>query len=228
MKLLHRGLQIGMGLVLLAWTSGCASTTPPTTPAVDAAPPADLSYRIQPGDQLMVQFPNAPELDQQVTVRPDGRITLSLISEVEARGATPEELAGRVSEMHVGQLRDPSVRVRLQLSAKRVFVDGMVEKPAEVPWTRPLTVLQALSLAGGATDEALLEGVLVIRHSATGRQIFEVDAAQARIDVRVPDMVLEPDDIVYVPKSRVARVNQWVDQYIRKNLPVQIRTSSLF
>ncbi len=227
MKLLQRAPSIAGALALLLWTSACASP-PPAIPAVDAAPPADLAYRIQPGDQLAVQFPNAPELDQQVTVRPDGRITLSLVSEVEAGGATPEELAGRVSEMHVGQLRDPAVRIRLQLSAKRVFVDGQVDKPAEVPWTRPLTVLQALSLAGGATDEAMLEGVLVIRHSAAGRQIFEIDAAQARIDSRVPDMVLEPDDIVYVPKSRVARVNQWVDQYIRKNLPVSIRTNSFF
>ena len=176
-------------------------------------------YRIEAGDQLAIRFARAPELDQELVVRPDGRIGLPLAPELDAAGMHPQDLAQLIRSYYEKELRDPRVSVVVVETGARVFVDGQIETPGALPAHQPLTVLKAIALAGGLTPDALADEVLIIRRTHGQPEVTRVDLEQARLDP-LADAPLRSQDIVYVPKSRIAMVNQWVDQYIRRNLPV--------
>ncbi len=193
-------------------------------PAMQTGAPAQSrpqEYQIQVGDQLDIKFFYNPELNEQVIVRPDGRISLQLIPEVLVTGLTPATLTQRLTEQYATELRQPRVTVIVRsFGSQRVFVDGEVGQPGMLPILGPLTVMQAVAEAGGMKDSARATDVIVIRRGAPDKPVtFQVNLKQARTDP-AQDVELAPFDIVYVPRSRVANVNTWVDQYIRKNIPL--------
>jgi protein involved in polysaccharide export with SLBB domain len=105
-------------------------------------------------------------------------------------------------------------------------VDGEVTKSGMVTLVGFTTVLQAISQAGGVKDTARTTEVIVIRRGADNKPLVipvNLDKAIDGTDMG-QDIVLRPFDIVYVPKSPIANVNKWVDQYIRKNIPISIST----
>ena len=113
-------------------------------------PPLAEEYRIQAGDQLDIKFFYNRDLNEQVTVRPDGLISLQLVKPTAAAGLTPEQLTDRLKKEYGAQLKDPDIVVIVRsFAAQRVFVDGEVARPGLVPLTGPTTVLQAISQAGG-------------------------------------------------------------------------------
>ncbi len=178
-------------------------------------------YRIQAGDQLSIKFFYNKELNEDVTVRPDGRISLQLIPEVMAAGQTPSGLAEALRELYSAELERPEIAVIVRsFSAHRVYVDGEVNRPGEIPLIGRLTVLQAIARAGGTTDDARLRSVLLIRRDPEGLpRVFNLNVRKARKRA-MGDPVLMPFDIVYVPRTVIANVNSWVDHYIRRNIPV--------
>lgn len=183
--------------------------------------PAD--YRITPGDELALKFFYVPELNETVTVRPDGSINLTLVGEIEAAELTPEQLAQRLSAAYASHLRHPDVAVKIEkgFGRQQVFVGGEVEHPGVQPLLPSLTLMRALIVAQGMKETAAPKRVLILRRDATGAsQVIEADVArQMRGDGGV-DPVLQPYDVVLVPPSRISRVNRWIDLYIRRNLPV--------
>lgn len=207
--------------LMAACTAGNITTVDPTGSQVAAYPLKE--YRIQTGDQLDIKFFYNPELNETVTVRPDGRISLQLAPEVTAAGLTPAELTDSLVKSYAKELANPGITVMVRsFSSQRVYVDGEVNKPGMIPLAGPLTVLQSIAEAGGFKDTAKTGQVLVIRKSPDNKPLaIAVNLDDARTAARGnQDILLAPYDIVYVPKSAVANVNQFVDQYIRRNIPI--------
>ncbi len=178
-------------------------------------------YVIQDGDALGIKFFLNPELNEEVVVRPDGRISLQLIPEVVAAGRTPRELAEHLEQLYSSELDRPSVSVIVRsFSSQRIYVDGEVNQPGELELVGSLTVLQAIARAEGFTDTARVRQLIVIRRGDDGRpRTIPIDIRGLRHG-RGHDLSLQPFDVVYVPRTRIANVNRWIDQYVRQNIPV--------
>ncbi len=190
-----------------------------------AAAPADApEYVIQPGDQLGIKFYYNPALNEEVIVRPDGRISLQLIEEIVAAGLTPSALAQRLRDMYSREMEKPEIAVIVRtFSAQKVYVDGEVGRPGELPLDGPLTLRQALAEAGGITDRGRLRDIVVIRRNPDG------SASPVRVDVRGPgrtphvqDVQLVASDVVYVSRKAITNVNIFIDQWMRRNLPISV------
>jgi protein involved in polysaccharide export with SLBB domain len=199
---------------------------PPTEPPPALAGPASTTnreYRIGIGDQLDIKFFYNPELNEQVIVRPDGRISLQLIPEIIVSDLTPAALTKQLTEYYSKDLKQPQVTVIVRaFGSQRVYVDGEVGRPGMIPILGTMTTLQAIAEAGGMKDTARTGDVIIIRRGANDKPLaFRVDIRKAREGSDFSqDVSLSPFDIVYVPRSRVANVNLWMDQYIRKNIPI--------
>lgn len=214
-------------LVTLAFVFGCAShRSAEMTPDQFAAPVYPVQeYRIQPGDQLDIKLFYNPELNEQLTVRSDGRITLQLVNDVVAAGRTPEELTQVLNKAYSAELANPKVAVIVRTSvADKVYVDGEVNRAGLVTMPGPMTVLQSIAQAGGLREAADPDQVVVLRRGADGK----VNTIQVNLEPALEgrdgasDIFLRPNDIVLVPKSGIANVNTWIDMYIRKNIPLPI------
>jgi len=186
-----------------------------------APPTAGPTYRIQAGDELHVRFLYQPDMNEQVPVRPDGRITLASTGEIVAVGLTPSELEDLVVEKSSSRLRDPEVTVIVtKLAEQRVYVGGEVTKPGYVALRADMTPLQAVLQSGGFTKRAKLDSVLLMTPGADGRfSAARVDLDQV-VQAGVPERVrLHPNDVIYVPPTWVADMNDVVDQYVRGLIP---------
>ena len=221
------GVVLAMVFLLLA---ACAPVvTNPIT--VDSLPTSESkvvkqdyeskSYVIAPGNLLGIKFFNTPDLNEEVAVRPDGKISLQLIHDVMAAGLTPLQLSKQLKKAYGSQLRKPEIAVIVRSLASQVYVDGEVKQPGMLDLEGPTTVMQSIASAGGFTDRAKLKEVIVIRRrpSETVVIIANLDDVIRGKDTR-QDINLLPSDIVYVPRTPIANVNVWVDQYIRRNIPL--------
>lgn len=186
-------------------------------------PVSNVEYLIQVGDELDVKFFYNQDLNEHVIVRPDGRISLQLIPEIVAANQTPAQLTRLLAERYATQLKQPTVAVIVRsFGAQRIYVDGEVSRPGVIPMVGSLSTMQAIAQAGGMKDSARTTEVVVIRRSLDGK------AAAYRVNIKkvhdrkelAQDVLLAPLDIVYVPRSRIANVDLWVDEYLRKNIPI--------
>lgn len=181
-------------------------------------PPA---YLIQPGDQLGIMFFFNPELNATVSVRPDGKISLQLVDDVQAAGLEPSQLDMALTQMYARELKEPEITVIVKsFTGQRVYVGGEVVNPRLVDLTAGMTTLQAIIDAGGFKETAKPEAVLVIRRGPDRRPIpLQVDLKQVIDGEALPeDFQLQPYDIVHVPKTWIAEANKFVNQYIERLL----------
>lgn len=178
-------------------------------------------YLIQPGDHLTIKFRVTPDLDDEVIVRPDGQIALQMIGDVVAAQRTPEELRNILTEAYAAELRDPQLTVIVRgFAGNQVFVGGEVQKSGSVALAGRMTVLQAIIQSGGFRDTADRHHVVVRR---CGGEVQELDLhGELHGTACGRDIALQPSDVVYVPKSRIAKVNQFVDQYVKRILPFDL------
>nr|WP_269145380.1 polysaccharide biosynthesis/export family protein [Geomonas sp. RF6] len=216
-----------VSLFLLA-LSACSSTPPPrpvTESFTTAQKETAREYKIQRGDLLDVKFFYNPELNDQVTVRPDGKISLQLAKEINAEGMTPAQLTDALTSHYAPLIKNPEITIIVRsFMAQRVFVDGEVTRAGVVVLNDPMTVLQAISQAGGLKETAQPAAVMIIRRTDDNRYVTaKVDLSSAMEGKGLSnDVTLLPNDIVLVPRSGIANVDLWVDQYIRKLIPVPI------
>lgn len=137
---------------------------------VASAFPAEEPYRIQPGDVLSISVWRESDLQAEVLVRPDGGISFPLAGELAALGKTPDEVRSALDERLRKFIPDPVITVTVRaIGGNRIYVLGKVNRPGEFPFSRPIDVMQALSLAGGMTSFAALNDILILRRS-DGRQ----------------------------------------------------------
>jgi protein involved in polysaccharide export with SLBB domain len=183
-------------------------------------------YRIEPGDTLDIKFFYNPELNELlIPVRPDGRISLQLVGEVTAAGQTPVELTKSLEEKYSVELKKPQVTIIVRSfgTSQAVFVDGEVNGPKLINIITPMTVMQAISQAGGfKMDTARQYEVIVIRRGPDHKPIIQTVNLEKAIDGTdmAQDIFLRPFDIVFVPRTPIANANLWVRQYIRGLIPV--------
>lgn len=122
------------------------------------------TFSLGPEDIIYVRVWREAELSGQMVVRPDGKITMPLIREVEASGATPEQLAARITEALSQYLNNPQVLVQvLAVRSKRYTISGEILKPGAYPLAVSTTVFRAVSLAGGFRDFANKKKIIIIR-----------------------------------------------------------------
>jgi polysaccharide export outer membrane protein len=156
-------------MVLTAAAS--ASDWPKTDDKKQPPQPPALSdeYRLGPGDKLRIEVYKDPQLSQSVQVRPDGKITLPLVGDVEATGRTPIELRDMLTKSLKEYMNNPTVTVIVvEAIASQVFVMGEVSHPGSMQLHGPTTILQAIAMAGGFKEFANTKDVRVLRPNSNG------------------------------------------------------------
>ena len=124
----------------------------------------DLAYKIGPQDVLKIDVWKEEQLTRTVPVRPDGKITLPLLNDVQAAGLAPMELANEISEQLKKYINNPQVTVSVtEINSRRVYVTGEVMKGGAFALLPHMTVLQALSSSGGFTQFARIKNIYVLR-----------------------------------------------------------------
>jgi polysaccharide biosynthesis/export protein len=181
------------------------------------------SYVVGAGDAITVRFYYNPQLDEDLNIQPDGNLSLSLIGVLPAAGKSITQLSDDITKAYGEYLAKPTATVLLRTSANaRAFVEGQVGHPGEVDLGHSaLTALQSISFSGGFLETADLGDVILIRR-ITGRPapiVVELNLARAA-DGSDPqdDMVLLPNDYVYVPRSGAAELNLAMRLYLFQNL----------
>lgn len=135
--------------------------------AMAAEPEVLPPYRIQPGDVLQVSVWQEQDLRGEILVRPDGGISFPLVGDLPASGLTIAELIGTFKTKLSRLIPDPEVTIAIkQIGGNRIYVIGKVNRPGEFSFSRPIDVMQALSLAGGATPFAALNDIRILRREA--------------------------------------------------------------
>jgi polysaccharide export outer membrane protein len=217
---------VSLLFIFLLILSGCASTNydgvvRPEIPTREIANP--YVFKLGVGDKFSVKFFYNPELNEEIVIRPDGKASLQLAGDVEMAGLTVEELRLKLNSHYINIVRNPeaSVIVR-EVESQQVFIGGEVVKPGMYKATGGLSPLQAIFLAGGTEATAELSTIVILRD--TGETFLDYYIIDMENNLRRPNQFqyfqLQANDIVFVPPSRIATINQFVDQYIQKMLPI--------
>lgn len=204
---------IVMILVLAGCTAGRDYPAPPATPV--ALDQETQLYRIAPLDSLDIFVWRAPELSSSALVRPDGRISVPLVEDVEAAGRTPVELARELEEKLAEFVQTPSVTVSVAsfgfggADDQTVRVVGEAQAPSSVPYQRGLSVLDLMVAVGGLTEFAAGNRALLIRRAEAEGEDAEEQVYRLRLDDLLDggdtsvDVPLLPGDIILVPQSLI-------------------------
>lgn len=160
---------------------------------------ANAEFVIGPEDVLSIVFWRDKDMSSQVTVRPDGKISLPLLDEVQAAGRTPAELRAHLAHESRRFFENPSVTVIVsQIGSRKVFITGQVAKPGPYIIAAPTTVLQLIAMAGGLKDFADSRNIMILRreNGRTGRYLFNYTDIRRNLRQNIE---LAPGDTVVVP-----------------------------
>lgn len=213
-----------LAALLCAAILGAAPLAAQQAPAFPSYQESDAGYRIFPGDQIEVIVYSAPELTRVVTVAPDGRIYMPLIGAIMAANRTSEELETDLVVAYAPHLRTPEIEVSPRaFTSQQVFVGGEVSRPGVIDLASGMDALQAVTAAGGFLNTARRRQVLVMTREPGGAMSVRfVDLSAAALRRGMPDAApLRRFDVVYVPRSGIANVNLFMQQYVRDALPIQ-------
>jgi polysaccharide export outer membrane protein len=191
------------GLAVAQDASNPAPTSvPKTTPADAAVGVRPDSYIIGAEDVISIYVWKEPDMSKSVPVRPDGMISLPLIGEIKAVGYTPVQLQGVLADAMKKYVSDPQVTVVVEkISSLNFNIVGEVSRPGYYPLTRRLTVLDAISLAGGFKDFAKTKKVYVLRTGANGaeqrlpfnyKEVIKGQNPQQNIELQPRDTIVVP------------------------------------
>jgi len=181
--------------------AGSAQQTPQKGAPAQDAQQSDPSYVIGAQDVLSISVWKDPELTQTVPVRPDGKISLPLLNDVQAAGLTPIQLKTQITEGLKKYVTDPIVTVIVtQINSQRVYITGEVTRPGAFPLLPGMTVLQALSSSGGFTQFANLRKIYMFR-TVNGKQVdFPFDYKEVIHGKKLDEnVVLQAGDTIVVP-----------------------------
>jgi polysaccharide export outer membrane protein len=214
-------LRVAMGSILIAGCTGTSHLLPaPLTPAPTELLYVTSAYRIQVGDVLSIRLLLSPELNEDVTVRPDGHISTTVVPDEAAADRTVPELIAVLAQSYERYLRQPHVSVIVKTIAPiPIYVGGEVIQPGEVltAGVAP-TLSQAIARAGGIKLSGDDTRVFIVRRGPKDIPVFlsaRYDAVRLSRDPQA-DVRLAPFDIVMVPRLDVAEVYRWYNQYIQQ------------
>ena len=169
------------------------------SPATGVVVPAD--YVVGAEDVLGIMFWRDKDMSGDAVVRPDGKISLPLLNDVDVAGLTPEQVRERLTEAARKFVEDPSATVIVkQIKSRKVFITGNVYRPGPFPLLRETTVLQLIALAGGLQEFAKASDIVVVRMEGS-RQVsypFNYDNMKNGKNL-AQNILLKPGDTVIVP-----------------------------
>jgi polysaccharide export outer membrane protein len=166
------------------------------TPVTD-----DPNYKIGEQDVLDVSVWREPDLSRQVPVRPDGKISLPLLNDLQAAGLTPAQLASEIKESLNKYMTNPQVTVIVsQVNSQRVYILGEVTRAGAYVLLRDMTVLQALSNAGGFTPFANVKNIYVLRHQSgkqerlffNYKEVISGKRTEQNVELKAGDTIIVP------------------------------------
>jgi polysaccharide export outer membrane protein len=176
-----------------------AVATPTTSAAAEAKTFGEAEYRLGPEDVISVFVWKQPELSPTVMIRPDGKISLPLLGEIEAAGKTAMQLQGEVTKQLREYVVDPKVNVIVkEVNSPTISVLGQVRKPDRYHIRQRITALDAIALAGGFTDFAKRDKITIIRNGGTEKTRIQIDLKKMVQQGRGDVYYLEPLDTIYV------------------------------
>jgi polysaccharide export outer membrane protein len=161
----------------------------------------DAEYKIGPQDVLRIDVWKEAEVSRVVPVRPDGKISLPLLNDVQAAGLTPMQLSGTIADGLKKYMNDPQVTVSVSvINSRRIYVTGEVTRAGAFPLLPNMTVLQALSSSGGFTQFAKLKNIYVLR-TEDGKQVKLPFNYKDAVNGKKPEqnVLLQSGDVIVVP-----------------------------
>ena len=212
--------------LLLAAAAAVAQQTAQQVQPVPAAANPARDYLIGAGDALDLKFFYNPELNDSMLVRPDGKISLPLIGDITVAGRTVMQIEADLKQRYASNLARPEVNVSVKtFASQRVFVGGEVNRPSALPLLGEMTAQEAILDAGGAKQTGAMSKVVLIRRGDNGTpsmQILDLTLPKPPSTVIAALPALRPFDVILIPATRVAKVDRWVDQYIRQVIPISL------
>jgi len=183
---------------VLALVAGCVLFL---LPIVGDAQIEEEAYWVKPGDILRISVWGEPELQDTVLVTPDGTFSFPLVGHVNAIEKTAAELQEIVTQRLSRYISEPAVSVALQeVNGNAIYVLGQVNTPGVFVLTRSIDVMQALSMAGGATPFAALNDILIIRRDSSGQEALPFRYSEVSKGRNLEQNIsLESGDVVVVP-----------------------------
>jgi polysaccharide export outer membrane protein len=183
-----------------------AAPEPPTAAAAPITPPAmsavavDPSYIIGPDDSIQISVWEEPSLSDKLPVRPDGMISLPLVGDIPAAGLTPMQLAANITTQLLKFRKDPVVNVSvLSVNSKRIYLLGEVGRVGPLTLAPGMTILQAISSAGGLTPYASKKHLDILRMVGGKQQKIPFDYTKALKTGNMQGISLEPGDTIVAP-----------------------------
>jgi polysaccharide export outer membrane protein len=159
------------------------------------------SYIVSPKDVLEIQVWKEPDFSRQVLVRPDGKITLPLIGDIQASGLSCMELKTLLTEKLKSFVDNPNVTVIvIEYQSKNFYIIGKVNQPGTYTLNPEMTILQALTVAGGLQEWADRDDIRIIRRSGGREEVFRFDYDKVISGKKLEqNIILEPNDTIIVP-----------------------------
>lgn len=183
--------------------------------------PLTPEHTFSPGDQFELRFPFSAEFNDKATIGQDGHVSLKTVGDAILGGLTLPEATARLKALYAGKVKDTELSLTIRRYApETIYVDGWVNRAGIVRSEVPLTLSRALTQAGGVKSGAEQDDILIIRRDDAGR-LHTVSAAlgfYAGAGRPDQDPMLKSFDIVYVPRTPIAAVADFLDQYAR-NVP---------
>jgi polysaccharide export outer membrane protein len=169
-------------------------------------------YVIQDQDTIMVSFPLSPELNQTITVQPDGFVSLQSAGSIHIQGLTVPEAIGAIKHAYVGILHDPIVTLDLEDYQKPYFtVSGQVGKPGQYTLRADTTVAEAVAVAGGLAPSAKSQVFLFHRTSQDWYKVTRFNMKDLLNGKRIDeDVIVKPGDMIIVPENFITKFRQYV------------------
>ena len=185
----------------------------PVQPAIEVVPTAP-TYQIGPGDILSFHSFDDPTLNTQVTVRFDGLVSLPMVSDIKVGGMTREEATESIKNAYQAFYKKPHISLSLlDPKSKKIMVMGEVTRPSEYPYIQPISLIEAITMAGGLRinqrggdsyigTQGQLTKALIVRHKGGAREVLDFDLRNFRkTGPHASDAPVYPGDLIYVPEN---------------------------
>jgi polysaccharide export outer membrane protein len=213
-----------LALCLTITTAGYSQTVPvtvasaqpadtsPSTPDAPALQQRNPRYRVSRNDVLSLSFPLSPELNQKVTIQPDGYINLQNAGSLYVQGMTVPEVVQAIKDAYVNILHDPIIDVDLLDFQKAFFVvSGQVTKPGQYDLRADLTVSEAIAVSGGFLPTAKTQVLLYHRVSAGWVEVKKLNLKDILHGKNVSeDVQMQPGDMVFVPEKFITNFKKYI------------------
>jgi polysaccharide biosynthesis/export protein len=168
-------------------------------------------YKLQPGDRFDVAYRYTPELNQSVTIEPDGYVNLDPTGPIKVSELTLDQATDLITHLSIKRLRDPKVTLTLRDFHKPYYVvAGQVNHPGRFDMDQPTTALQAILTAGGMDASARSSQIIVFRHINSDDDevhVLNLHDIRKRSDLE-HDLMLQPGDMLLVPRDRIAKMER--------------------